>query len=39
MTVEIAANLPDGVPDDVQQIVRENGTALKFKSHGFEPGS
>jgi hypothetical protein len=36
ITVEIAANIPDGVPEDIQRIVLENGAALKFRSHGFE---
>jgi hypothetical protein len=36
LTLEIAADLPDGIPDDTQRIVRENGTALKFRSQGFE---
>jgi hypothetical protein len=29
LTLEIAADLPEGIPDDTQRIVRENGTALK----------
>jgi predicted AAA+ superfamily ATPase len=36
LTLEIAADLPDGIPDDTQRIVRENGTVLKFRSQGFE---
>jgi hypothetical protein len=36
ITVEILADVPDGVPEDVQRIVLENGTTLKFKSQGFE---
>lgn len=36
ITVEIVADVPDGVPEDVQRIVLESGTALKFKSQGFE---
>jgi hypothetical protein len=36
ITVEIVADVPDGVPEDVQRIVLENGSALKFKSQGFE---
>jgi hypothetical protein len=36
ITVEILADVPDGVPEDVQRIVLENGTALKFKSQAFE---
>jgi hypothetical protein len=36
ITVEIVADIPDGVPEDIQRIVLENGSALKFKSQGFE---
>ena len=36
VTVEIEVDVPDGVPDDVQRIVNENGQTLRFKSHGFE---
>jgi Swt1-like HEPN/Protein of unknown function (DUF499) len=36
ITVEIVADIPDGVPEDIQRIVLENGNALKFKSQGFE---
>jgi hypothetical protein len=36
LTLEIAADLPDDVPEDTQRIVRENGTSLKFRSQGFE---
>lgn len=39
VTVEISAEIPNGIPDDTQRIVRENGTALKFRSQGFETGS
>ena len=39
LTVEIAADIPDGIPDETQRIVRENSTALKFRTQGFEPGS
>ncbi len=39
VTVEISAEVPDGIPDDTQRTVRENGTALKFRSQGFESGS
>ena len=35
-TVEIEAEVADGVPDDVQRIVNENGQTLRFKAHGFE---
>jgi predicted AAA+ superfamily ATPase len=36
ITVEIIADIPDGVPEDIQRIVLENGSALKFKSQEFE---
>lgn len=36
VTVEISAEVPTGIPDDTQRIVRENATALKFRSQGFE---
>lgn len=36
ITVEIVADVPDGVPEDIQRIVLENGSALKFKSQGFD---
>ena len=36
VTVEISADVPNGIPDDTQRIVRENATALKFRSQGFE---
>ena len=36
VTLEIEAEAPDGVPDEVVRIVSENSRALKFKSHGFE---
>jgi len=36
VTVEIEANIPDGVPEDVQRIVNENAQALRLKAHGFE---
>jgi len=38
ISVEISAELPDGVPEDVQRPVLENGQTLKFRSHGFERG-
>ena len=34
--IEIDAEIPDGVPDQVVRIVTENSLALKFTSHGFE---
>jgi uncharacterized protein len=39
VVVEISAEVPTGIPDDTQRIIRENGTALKFRSQGFETGS
>jgi hypothetical protein len=36
ISVEIVADVPDGVPEEVQRIVLENGSALKFKTQGFE---
>ena len=36
VTLEIAAEIPSGVPDHVIRIVTENGQALKFFNQGFE---
>ncbi|MGH7422639.1 MAG: AAA+ family ATPase, partial [Candidatus Methylomirabilales bacterium] len=36
VTLEIRADVPDGVPDQTVRIVTENCRALKFKTHGFE---
>ena len=36
LTLEIQANAPDGVPDDIQRVVTENCQTLKFTTHGFE---
>jgi len=36
VTLEIDANIPSGVPDNVVRIVLENGKTLKFTSQGFE---
>jgi len=36
VTLEIEAEVPDGVPEHVVRIVTENGRALKFESQGFE---
>jgi hypothetical protein len=36
VTLEIAAEVSDGVPDSVVRIVTENSRALKFISQGFE---
>jgi uncharacterized protein len=34
--VEIDAEIPNGVTDDVQRVISENCQTLRFKSHGFE---
>ena len=36
VTLEIAAEIPDGAPDHVVRTVTENSRTLKFDSHGFE---
>jgi predicted AAA+ superfamily ATPase len=36
VTLEIEAEVPNGVPDNVVRIVTENGRTLKFTTHGFE---
>ena len=36
VTLEIAAELPDGFPDHVVRTVNENSSTLKFTDHGFE---
>jgi hypothetical protein len=36
VTLEIEADVPSGVPDNVIRIVTENSRALKFESQGFE---
>ena len=36
VTVEIDAEVPEGVSEDTQRVVTENCQTLKFKSHGFE---
>jgi hypothetical protein len=36
VTLEIEANVPDGVPDNVVRTVTENSRTLKFSAHGFE---
>jgi len=36
VTLEIEAQLPNGVSDQVVRTVTENGRSLKFKDHGFE---
>lgn len=36
VTLEIRADVPDGVPDQTVRTVTENCRTLKFKDHGFE---
>jgi hypothetical protein len=36
VTLDIAAEIPSGAPDQVVRTVTENGRTLKFKSQGFE---
>ena len=36
VTLEIEAEIPTGVPDNVVRTVTENSRTLKFKSQGFE---
>ena len=36
VTLEIAAEIPDGAPDNVVRTVTENSRTLKFTSQGFE---
>jgi hypothetical protein len=36
VTLEIDAEIPEGVPDNVVRIVTENSRTLRFTSHGFE---
>ncbi|HSX81183.1 MAG TPA: hypothetical protein VLQ80_21765, partial [Candidatus Saccharimonadia bacterium] len=36
VTLEIDAEVPAGVPDNVVRTVTENSRTLKFTSHGFE---
>jgi hypothetical protein len=35
-TLEVEAEIPEGVPDSVVRIVTESGRTLKFSSQGFE---
>ncbi|GBL16137.1 hypothetical protein MTo_03458 [Microcystis aeruginosa NIES-1211] len=37
VTLEIEADIPDGVPDDVVRTVTENCRTLKFNNQSFEP--
>ena len=36
VTVEIEAEVADGVSSDVQRVIDENYRNLRFRSHGFE---
>jgi hypothetical protein len=36
VTLEVEAEVPSGVPENVVRIVTENGRTLKFVSQGFE---
>jgi len=36
VTIEIHAEVPAGVPEDIIRIVTENCRTLKFRAHGFE---
>jgi hypothetical protein len=36
VTLEIRADVPDGVPDQIVRTVTENCRTLRFRSHGFE---
>ncbi len=36
VTLEIQAEIPDGVPENVVRTVTENSRTLRFGSHGFE---
>ena len=36
VTLDIAADIPDGAPDHVVRTVNENSRSLKFSSHEFE---
>jgi len=36
ITLEIEADIPSGVPENIVRTVTENSRTLKFKDHGFE---
>jgi hypothetical protein len=36
VTLEVQADVPQGVPDNAVRTITENCRALKFKNHGFE---
>jgi hypothetical protein len=33
--LEIAADVPSGVPDDIMRTITENAKTLRFEQHGF----
>ena len=36
LTMEVHAEVPEGIPEDRQRIVNENCRTLKFQNFGFE---
>jgi hypothetical protein len=36
VTLEIEAQVPNGIPESTVRTVTENGRTLKFAAHGFE---
>jgi hypothetical protein len=36
MTLDIDAETPDGFPNDVESVVRDNATSLRITDFGFE---
>jgi hypothetical protein len=36
ITLDIEADIPDGVPDQIVRIISENARTLRFESFGFE---
>ncbi len=36
LTMEVHAEVPEGIPEDRQRIVNENCRTLKFQGFGFE---
>ena len=36
VAVEIEAEVPEGISDDVRRVISENCRTLHFNSHGFE---
>lgn len=37
VSLEIRAEVPEGVPEQIVRVVSENCRTLRFESHGFEP--